>query len=183
MRVMVHGWRVWVAAAVVMLGAAPAGAQRAGESGGAIDSKSGRFLNEFSRVPARAPDTLAVSAERVFAALPAVFTTLAVPLTVVDTAARAMGAVRVLVRRPISGQRLSLLLECGTGNYGPNAERYSVQLTLVARAKAVDSTHSEVLTMVSGDAAPNGLNTSVGCASTGRLEERFAELLRKELGQ
>src|SRR3954469_18622417 len=69
MRVMVRGWQVRVAAAVVMLGAASAGAQRAGESGGAIDSKSGRFLNEFSRVPARAPDTLAVSAERVFAAL------------------------------------------------------------------------------------------------------------------
>jgi hypothetical protein len=182
MRVMGRGWQAWVAAFVLVLGAARAGAQRAGESGGAIDSKSGRFLGEFSRVPARAPDTLAVSDERVFAALPAVFTALAVPLTVVDSSARAMGALRVVVRRPISGQRLSLLLECGTGSYGPNAERYTVQLTLVARAKAIDSTHSEVLTMVRGDAAPNGLNTNVPCASTGRLEERFIELLRKELG-
>lgn len=172
-----------IAAAIMALGAARAGAQRAGESGGAIDSKSGRFLTEFGGVPARAPDTLAVNDARVFAALPAVFTALAVPLTVVDSSAKAMGAVRVLVRRPIAGQRLSLLLECGTGSYGPNAERYSVQLTLVARAKAIDSTHTEVLTMVRGDAAPNGLSTSVNCASSGRLEERFAELLRKELAQ
>lgn len=183
MRFMVSGWQAWVAAAVVAVGAARAEAQRAGESGGAIDSKSGRFLTEFSGVPARAPDTLRVTEDRAFAALPAVFTALAVPLTVIDSSAKAMGAVRVLVRRPISGQRLSLLLECGTGNYGPNAERYSVQLTLVARVKAVDATHTEVLTMVRGDAAPNGLNTTVGCASTGRLEDRFAELLRKELGQ
>jgi hypothetical protein len=183
MRFRLRGWQAWGAAAILALGATRAGAQRAGESGGAIDSKSGRFLGEFSRVPARPPDTLAVSEERAFAALPAVFTALAVPLTVVDSSAKAMGAVRVLVRRPISGQRLSMLLECGTGNYGPNAERYSVQLTLVARAKAIDSTHTEVLTMVRGDAAPNGLSTSVACASTGRLEDRFAELLRKELGQ
>jgi hypothetical protein len=158
-------------------------AQRAGESGGAIDSKSGRFLNEFSGVPAHAPDTLAVSDARVFAALPAVFAALAVPLTVVDSSAKAMGAVRVLVRRPIAGQRLSLLLECGTGTYGPNAERYSVQLTLVARARAIDSSHAEVLTMARGDAAPNGLSTSVGCASSGRLEEKFVELLRKEVAR
>jgi hypothetical protein len=183
MRIMGHQWQVSVATAIIVLGAARVEAQRAGESGGAIDAKSGRFLNEFSGAPARAPDTLAVSEARVFAALPAVFTALAVPLTVVDSSAKAMGAVRVLVRRPIAGQRLSLLLECGTGNYGPNAERYSVQLTLVARAKAIDSTHTEVLTMVRGDAAPNGLSTSVNCASSGRLEERFAELLRKEVAR
>jgi hypothetical protein len=181
MRFMAHRWQAGIAAAIIILGSGGAEAQRAGESGGAIDSKSGRFLNEFSGVPARAPDTLAVSEARVFAALPAVFTALAVPLTVVDSSAKAMGAVRVLVRRPIAGQRLSLLLECGTGSYGPNAERYSVQLTLVARAKAIDSTHTEVLTMVRGDAAPNGLSTSVNCASSGRLEERFAELLRQEI--
>ena len=183
MRSMAHAWQAGLVAALLILGSAGADAQRAGESGGAIDSKSGRFLNEFSAVPARVPDTLAASDARVFAALPAVFTRLAVPLTVIDSSAKAMGAVRVLVRRPIAGQRLSLLLECGTGSYGPNAERYSVQLTLVARARAIDSTHTELTTIVRGDASPNGLSTSVNCASSGRLEEQFAELLRKELAQ
>ena len=183
MRITSHTVQAGIAATIMVLGAARLEAQRAGESGGAIDSKSGRFLNEFTGVPARVPDTLAVSDARVFAALPAVFSALAVPLTVVDSSARAMGAVRVLVRRPIAGQRLSLLLECGTGSYGPNAERYSVQLTLVARAKAIDSTHTEVMTMVRGDAAPNGLSTSVKCASSGRLEDRFAELLRNEVAR
>ena len=183
MRFVNHHWQAGMAAAFIALGAGRVEAQRAGESGGAIDSKSGRFLNEFNGVPAHAPDTLAVSQDRVFASLPAVFAALAVPLTVVDSTAKAMGAVRVLVRRPIAGQRLSLLLECGTGTFGPNAERYSVQLTLVARANAIDSTHTEVLTMARGDASPNGLSTSVNCASSGRLEERFAELLRKEVAR
>lgn len=182
MRSVSRRWRGAALVAVVVLGAARAGAQRAGESGGAIDSKSGRFIQVFDGVPAHAPDTLAAMDARVFAAMPAVFAKLAVPLTVIDSSAKAMGAVRVLTRHPVAGERLSLLLECGTGNYGPNAERYSVQLTLVARAIAIDSTHTEVRTMVGGDASPNGLSTTVNCSSTGRLEERFTDLLRKELG-
>lgn len=183
MRITGRTVQMGIAAAMMVFAAGRVDAQRAGESGGAIDARSGRFLNEFTGVPARAPDTLAVSDARVFAALPAVFSALAVPLTVVDSSAKAMGAVRVLVRRPIAGDRLSLLLECGTGAYGSNAEHYSVKLTLLARARAIDSTHTEVLTMVRGDAAPNGVSTSVSCASSGRLEDRFAELLRKEVAQ
>jgi hypothetical protein len=182
MRSFVRRWESLGLVALFALAAAPAGAQRAGESGGALDAKSGRFVHEFDAVPARAPDTLAATDARVFAAMPAVFAKLAVPLTVIDSSAKAMGAVRVMTRRPVGGDRLSLLLECGTGNYGPNAERYSVQLTLVTRAIAIDSTHSELRTIVGGNASPNGLSTSVACSSTGRLEERFADLLRKELG-
>jgi hypothetical protein len=183
MRDELHRHLVVVSSVLLVLAAArPAAGQRAGESGGAIDMKSGRFANVFANGPARAPDTLAVSEARVFAAMPAVFAALPVPLSVVDSSSKVMGALRVSVRRPIGGQRLSLLLECGTGNYGPNAERYSVQLTLLAVARAIDSTHSEVQTRVEGNASPNGLSTTVRCSSTGRLEERFAELLRKELG-
>jgi hypothetical protein len=159
----------------------PAAAQRAGEGGGLIDPKSGRFSNVAGQ-PSRAPDTVAVSEARAFAALPAVFQALAVPLSVVDSASKLMGAVRVPARRPIGGERLSLLLECGTGNYGPNAERYSVQITLLALVRSIDSTHSEVQTRVEGNASPNGISTTVRCSSTGRLEERFTALMRKELG-
>ncbi len=162
--------------------ARPALAQRAGESGGAVDIKSGWIASVFAAQPSRAPDTLAMGEAQVFAALPAVFQALPVPLSVVDTAAGVIGALRVPIRRPIGGQRLSLLLECGMGNYGPNAERYTVQLTLLAAVRAIDATHAEVQTRVEGNASPNGLSTTVRCSSTGRLEERFAELLRKQLG-
>lgn len=160
----------------------PAAAQRAGENGGAIDLKSGRFSSYFSTEPARAPDTLATTDAHVFAVLPKVFEAIGVPLSVVDSGTKVMGALRVPVRRPIGGQRLSLLLECGTGSYGPNAERYSVQLTLLAAVRAVDAGHAEVQTRVEGNASPNGLSTVVKCMSTGRLEDRFTEQLKKELG-
>ncbi len=159
-----------------------ASAQRAGESSGMIDMKSGRIANVFSAASSRAPDTLATSADKVFAALPAVFASLPVPLTVVDTVARAMGAVRVTVRRPIGGERLSLLLECGSGSYGPNAERYTVQLTLLSLVRVIDASHTALDTRVSGLATQNGLSSSVGCSSTGRLEDKLAALLRQQLG-
>lgn len=175
---------VSLAAVIVALiaGVRPAAAQRAGESG-LIDIKSGRFsTNVFANEPARDPDTLAAPIAKVWAALPTVYEALGVPLTLVDTTYRVLGAVRVTVRRPIAGNRLSLLLECGTGIYGPVAERYTVQLTLVSAVRAIDDTHAALETRVEGNAAQNGVNTSVRCGSTGRLEEKVAQLVRKELG-
>ncbi len=184
MRNSVHARLFRSAILIVVAGAAwqPAAAQRAGETGGAIDFKSGRFGSAFSIEPARTPDTLATTDAHVFAVLPKVFEAIGVPLSVVDTSSKVMGALRVPVRRPIGGQRLSLLLECGTGSYGPNAERYMVQLTLLAAVRQVDAGHAEVQTRVEGSASPNGLSTVVKCMSTGRLEERFTEQLKKELG-
>lgn len=178
----VHGRILGLAAFLAVLCGAPASAQRAGESGWAIDIKSGRFGTVFSTEPAHPPDTVATTEAHVFAVLPAVFEAMGVPLSVVDSTSKVMGALRVPVRRPIGGQRLSLLLECGTGSYGPNAERYTVQLTLLAAVHAVDAGHTEVHTRVEGSASPNGLSTVVKCMSTGRLEDRFAEQLKKELG-
>ena len=180
----VHVRLLRVAILLLVAGAAwqPAAAQRAGETGGAIDLKSGWFGSVFSTEPAHTPDTLATTDAHVFAVLPKVFEAIGVPLSVVDTNSKVMGALRVPVRRPIGGQRLSLLLECGTGSYGPNAERYTVQLTLLAAVRAVDAGHTEVQTRVEGNASPNGLSTVVKCLSTGRLEERFTEQLKKELG-
>ncbi|HEY2026176.1 MAG TPA: hypothetical protein VGG78_04160 [Gemmatimonadaceae bacterium] len=179
---MIRSFLTSLAVLASVVTAVPAYAQRAGESG-LIDPRSGRFSTRvFANEPARDPDTLSASAATVWAALPAVYDTLAVPLTLVDTASRVLGAVRVAVRRPIAGNRLSFLLECGTGVYGPAADSYAVQLTLVSVVRPVDATHSALETRVEGDAAQNGVNSSVHCGSTGRLEAKVVQLLRKELG-
>jgi hypothetical protein len=172
-------------AALVVLaaGARSSLAQRAGESG-LLDPKSGRFANLFTNEPARDPDTVAAPAAKVFAALPAVYEALPLPLSLVDTSssARMLGGVRITVRRPLGGNRLSMLLECGTGIHGPNAERYTLQVTAMSVVQPLDATRSLVQTRVEGSATPNGLSTSVRCTSTGRLEELILGQLRKELG-
>jgi hypothetical protein len=169
---------------LAVLAVAPsASAQAPGVVTALFDPVSGRFSSSLGDEPGRAPDTLTASAERVWSVLPSVYTELGVGLTVVDSAMRYLGAIRATTRRPVAGLRLARILECGTGNLGPNAERYTVQLTLVTGVRPIDSTHSTVVTRVVGNAAPNGLNSSVKCGSNGALEEKLLSVLRAHLAQ
>jgi hypothetical protein len=168
-------------ALLVALGVAPsAHAQRAGEVTTTFDPRSGRFGGELGE-GSRAPDTLAVTADRLWAVLPDAYAELGVPLTVVDTAAHYLGARSVTMRRPVGGLRLSRIVECGTGSFGPNAERYTVQLTVLSAVQPVDATHSLVVTRVGGSAAPNGLSSSVKCQTNGALEDKLLSVLRARL--
>ena len=170
---------LFLLAAVV---AAPAAhAQRAGEASGLFDPKSGRFGSSVGDESGRVPDTLAVPAARVWALLPAVYEEIGVPLSVVDSTNLYLGAVRVTTRRPVAGLRLSMIIECGTGNYGPNAERYTVQLTVLTGVHSIDAGHTSIESRVMGNASPNGLSGSVRCGSNGMLEEKILSVLRDKL--
>jgi hypothetical protein len=172
---------VGVFGSLVAFGAAPsAHAQRAGEVTTTFDPRSGRFGGELG-AGSRAPDTLEVSADRLWAVLPDAYAELGVPLTVVDTASHYLGARSVTMRRPVGGLRLSRIVECGTGSFGPNAERYTVHLTVLSAVQPIDATHSLIVTTVGGSAAPNGLSSSVTCASNGALEDKLLSVLRARL--
>ena len=155
-------------------------AQRAGEVTTTFDPRSGRFGGDLGS-GSREPDTLAVSADRVWAVLPEAYAELGVPLTVVDTADHYLGARSVTTRRPVSGLRLSRIVECGSGSFGPNAERYTVQLTLLSAVRPIDATHSLLAIGVGGTAAPNGLNSSVKCQTNAALEEKLLAVVRARL--
>lgn len=149
---------------------------------GPFDPRSGRFGAALPIGPDRAPDTLAVTQARAWAVVGQLFADLGIPVSVVDTSSHVLGALRATQRRPVAGERLSRILECGTGSFGPNAERYTVQLTVLASVQARDAGHATVETRVGGVAAPNGLSSSVTCASTGVLEDRITAELRKVVG-
>jgi hypothetical protein len=157
-----------------------ASAQRAGEVTTTFDPRSGRFGGELG-AGSRAPDTLAVTADRLWAVLPDAYAELGVPLTVVDTAAHYLGARSVTMRRPVGGLRLSRIVECGSGSFGPNAEHYTVHLTVLSAVQTVDATHSLIVTTVGGSAAPNGLSSSVKCETNGALEDKLLSVLRARL--
>src|SRR4051794_40421341 len=89
---------------------------------GPFDPRSGRFATSLPNEVTRAPDTLSASADKVWAAITKAYTELGIPVTVVDTELKVVGALRATQRRPVGGERLSRVLECGTGPYGPNAE-------------------------------------------------------------
>jgi hypothetical protein len=170
-------------AIAVLLAAVAAPAARAqGANLGPFDPKSGRFAAAMPDGPARAADTLAAPAARAWVTLAKVYADLGIPISVVDTETHVLGALRATHRRPVGGERLSRVLECGTGSFGPNAERYTVKLTALSSIQPLADGRATLDTRVGGVAAPNGLSSSVACASTGLLEERIAAELRKLLG-
>jgi hypothetical protein len=147
-------------------------------SGGPFDQRSGRYAVAHADAP-RPLDTLAVSSDRAWAALSGVYSDLGIPLSVIDTEVHVLGALRVQVRRPVAGERMSHTLECGSGAFGPNADRYTVALTVLSNVAPLPDGRSVVDTRVGGTASPNGLNSSVGCASSGALEDKITSELRK----
>jgi hypothetical protein len=146
---------------------------------GPFDPRTGRFGTILNGEPAREADTLNVSPEQAWRALTHVYEQLHIPLTVADTEAHVLGAIRGVQRRPVGGLRLSQMLECGMGVYGPNAERYTVQLTALTSVAPAGPDHSLISTRVGGIASPNGLNSSVNCSSSGALEEKIIAMLRE----
>ena len=179
MKLQTLGLLMLMAMSALATSASAQGAARVGP----FDPRAGRFSSVISSDPARAPDTLAVKSELVWAALIQVYGDLGIPLTVADTQNHVIGALRVAQNKPVGGQRLSRLLECGMSSYGPNADRYSVQLTALSSVQSLGEKVTVIDTRVSGIASPNGVNSPVGCASSGVLEERMTAMVKKALGQ
>ncbi|MEP6618711.1 MAG: hypothetical protein ABJE47_05335 [bacterium] len=172
-----------IVAALTGTSASASTAQSTSAGSAPFDPKSGRYAGSLTNGPARAPDTLAVSSDKAWAALNQVYSQLGLSLSVVDTQTHVIGVLRGVQRRPVGGERLSRLLECGAGVYGPNADRYTVQLTALSYVQPTGNQGAVLDTRVSGSAAANGVNSAVNCASSGRLEELVYEMLRKALGQ
>lgn len=139
-----------------------------------FDAKSGRFTVGAGGAGVRPADPLLMDVDRAWALLPKAYESLGLPLTLSDPAAKVLGMQNVVIHKPIGGERLSRLLDCGVDVNGPNADYYEVHLTVVSGLEKTDSAGSLLRTRVAAWAAPTGLSSSVRCASTGRLEERIA---------
>src|SRR3954468_6756644 len=121
--------------AALLASALPAAAQGAARAG-PFDPQSGRFASAIPSEPPRAPDTVSASPAKVWVAINQAYVELGIPVTVVDTETKVVGALRATQRRLVAGERLSRILECGSGAYGPNADRYTVQLTSLSSVSA-----------------------------------------------
>ena len=166
-----------------LLASAATGARaQSSHSFGVFDAKSGRFAPFFSDQSRRPPDTLALSSARAWTALTLVYEQFGIALTIADTESHVLGAIRVTQHRLVGGQRLSRILECGTGQFGPNADRYSVQLSALSAVEQIDSLHVAITTRVGGDASQNASTAHVACSTTRVLEERIADEMKKLIG-
>jgi hypothetical protein len=138
-----------------------------------FDARSGRFTVGAGGAGERPADQLLIDAEKAFALLPKAYESLGLTPTVNDPAAKMVGVQNLVIHKPIGGERLSRLLDCGVDVTGPNADYYEVHLTVLSGVQASEG-GSTLVTRVAAWAAPNGLSSSVRCGSTGRLEEKVA---------
>ncbi|HKG90586.1 MAG TPA: hypothetical protein VKA84_01770 [Gemmatimonadaceae bacterium] len=123
--------------------------------------------------------------DSVWRVLPAVFDSLALPVTTVRTEEHVLGSEATRVRRRLAGVPLSTYLRCGGAMGIPNADSYDVQISVVTQLQPGEGTNrvTNVLTLVSGSAKSSATSNGsvVTCSSTGKLEERIQQLLRAQL--
>ncbi|HZF67198.1 MAG TPA: hypothetical protein VEZ47_04090 [Gemmatirosa sp.] len=123
------------------------------------------------------------TADAVFRVLPSAFTNVGLEANTIVAAERQIALIGGVMRRRLGKERLSRYLTCGEGATGtPNADEYEVRLTVGARVLPVtaDSARSALSTTVTATARPMGRSSPpIDCATTGALEVRLAEEVRR----
>lgn len=179
-----------IAAAVAALsstGRAQNPSSRGGTVGPGISS---RFvpanIMERMREQADLPEAnLLVTApiESVWTAYRAALEALEVPVTFSEKAAWQMGTTQTKLYRRMGKQPLSNYFRCGEGSIGPNADSYAVYVSLLAVLGAEPDGQVGVHTLIAAQAVDlaGGRNDAIDCTSTGRLELRVANDVKRRL--
>jgi hypothetical protein len=93
---------------------------------------------------------------KAFASLPTVYDALGVPVNTVQTDAGIFGAREARMPRRLGKTSLSQYIDCGIHASGaPNADTYSVTMTVLSRVTAAASGGSTVATQVMASGAPD----------------------------
>jgi hypothetical protein len=125
------------------------------------------------------------SREQLLTLLPGVYGDLELPMLTVDQQNGTVGAVSARVFRSLGKVPLSRVVDCGIGAVGrPNADVHNVQLTVLTRVAAVDSSRSAVTTQVRGvSRAVSTQGGDIPCSSTGWAERQIEKTLKLRLAR
>ncbi len=127
---------------------------------------------------------IAYSPDAVWSALPAVFDSLAIPVTRSDKADMILGTDGFRVRQRLARVPLSRYFDCGTTQVGPNADSYEVFLIVISRLKPAAAGTTTVEVSINARARPVAFSQAYSaCVDTGALDTRFRALLRAELAR
>jgi hypothetical protein len=134
--------------------------------------QTAELFTEGDRVSAAIPHP----PEEVWAALPAAFDRLGIPVTQVAQDQMTLGNAE-LETRAIEGKRMGSYLDCGTTFSGAVANIYDVTLKVITRVTPSPEGGTSLVTTLDAWAEPRMTNgDAVHCRSRSRLEERIAEV-------
>lgn len=117
--------------------------------------------------------------EKAYAALDAAYAALGIPVSQRDPGSRRIGNEALRVRRKVGDLLMTKVVDCGGDSGMPNAETYTVTLTISSQVTPNDAGGSVLQTVVEG-AAKNPLTNAanaVRCSSVGGLEARIQSLV------
>ncbi len=124
---------------------------------------------------------IALPLEQVWRALPMVFDSLEVPVSLVDPAGHVFGNEGVRIRKRIGGAAISRYFDCGTTQIGPNADSYDVFLVLLTTLQAGPANTTTITITAEASARPVARSQPYNsCASRATLNARVVELLKRQ---
>jgi hypothetical protein len=136
------------------------------------------------RAPGAAMVPIAASPDRVWEALPVVYTELGLTGQVLDAQRRIFGQPETTMRRRLQSEPLSRFLDCGMRSGIANANSYNVRVSVRTQVLADGADASQLLTQVEASAySSGGTDPWVRCGSTNALEQRIVERLRQQLAR
>jgi predicted secreted Zn-dependent protease len=122
-----------------------------------------------------------VTLERAWRAMPAVYTAIDLAINATDSTAHAVGN-SLTVRAKIGAFPLSDLIDCGTPPIGRNADSVDVALFVTSRLELSQPSQIAMTNTVQAVAHPTGA-APILCRSSGVIERRLLEALRRELAR
>jgi hypothetical protein len=128
---------------------------------------------------------VAATVPKVWAALPAVFDSLGVPVTSADVASHTIGNSTFKVHGRLKGTPLSRYIDCGMSTQiGPNADNYDIVMSLTASVRADGTAASNVGVTLDAVGRPATFSQEYShCATKGVLETKFGEILQRQVGR
>lgn len=113
----------------------------------------------------------------VWSVLPAVFDSLAIPITTRDAVRHTIGNGGLRVRGRLGKVGLQRYLDCGNTQGGPNAETYEIHMVLSTQLLPGANGGSRLSTSVEAEARPVNFSSEwVRCTSKNTLEKSMADL-------
>jgi hypothetical protein len=126
--------------------------------------------------------SFAAPSAKVFAALEAVLAGLELPLTMRDPAKGTIGNEGYKFRRKLADMPSRKLFDCGGSSGMPNAETYTIKMSVLSSVSDAGVGMSKVTTVVQASAEnPNYPGSGVSCSSSGALEDRIVADLKVRL--
>lgn len=120
--------------------------------------------------------TIPLPVDQVWRALPGVYASLGIPLTTVDQKTHTIGNEGLKLRQELGSVPLSMYIDCGTTQTGPNADSYDVLLIVLTQLTPGDPRSTKMTTTFDASAKPAALAQDYShCSTRGVLESRLVD--------